>query len=107
MLLHLAPIEHEVRDERDGRWFLTRLLPYRTMEDQVAGVVLTLINITENKRAAADLEKSESRFRALVTQAKAGIVEMDLGEALYLCQRSLLRDRRERPGGVAGKGIRR
>ncbi len=78
VLLHLSSIEHEVRDERDGRWFLTRLLPYRTMDEQVAGVVLTLVNITESKRAAADLEKSESRFRALVTQAKAGIVETDL-----------------------------
>jgi two-component system CheB/CheR fusion protein len=78
VLLHLSSIEHEVRDERDGRWFLSRLLPYRTMEDQVAGVVLTLVNITETKRSAAALEKSESRFRALVTQAKAGIVETDL-----------------------------
>jgi two-component system CheB/CheR fusion protein len=78
VLLHLSLIEHEVRDERDGRWFLTRLLPYRTIDDRVAGVVLTLVNITESKRAAADLEKSESRFRALVTQAKAGIVETDL-----------------------------
>ncbi len=77
VLLNLSPIEHEIRDERDGRWFLTRLLPYRTMEDKVGGVVLTLVNITDHKRAAADLEKSESRFRALVTQAKAGIVETD------------------------------
>jgi two-component system CheB/CheR fusion protein len=78
VLLHLSSIEHEVRDERDGRWFLTRLLPYRTIEDEVAGVVLTLINITDTKQAAVDLEKSESRFRALVTQAKAGIIETDL-----------------------------
>jgi two-component system CheB/CheR fusion protein len=78
VLVHLSSIEHEVRDERDGRWFLSRLLPYRTMDDQVAGVVLTLVNISEIKRSAAALEKSESRFRALVTQAKAGIVETDL-----------------------------
>ena len=84
VLTRLSPITCEVIDESDGHCFLTRLLPYRTMEDRVAGVVLTMVDISESKRSASALRLSEaevaageSRFRALVSQAKAGIVQMD------------------------------
>ena len=30
----------------DGRWFSVRIMPYRTMEDVIAGVVITFTNIT-------------------------------------------------------------
>ena len=64
MLLNLSVIEREISDESGGRWFLTRILPYRTMEDQVAGVVLTLVDITESKRSAAALRVSEAELAA-------------------------------------------
>jgi two-component system, chemotaxis family, CheB/CheR fusion protein len=50
VLARLVPIEREV-GLADGRWFLARLLPYRTMEDRIAGIVLSFIDITERKRA--------------------------------------------------------
>ena len=85
VLTGVTPIECEINDDTAERWFLSRLLPYRTMEDRVAGVVLTLVDITESKRSAAALKLSEaelaageSRFRALVSQARAGIVQTDL-----------------------------
>ncbi|MDN8616060.1 PAS domain S-box protein [Variovorax ginsengisoli] len=46
----LIPIEREVGRD-DGSWFMARLLPYRTTEDRIAGVVLSFINITERKQA--------------------------------------------------------
>jgi two-component system CheB/CheR fusion protein len=46
----LSLVEREVRD-LDGRWFLSRLLPYRTTEDQIAGVVITCVDITARKSA--------------------------------------------------------
>lgn len=50
VLERLAPIEREVGRD-DGNWFLARLLPYRTIEDRIAGVVLSFINITQRKQA--------------------------------------------------------
>jgi two-component system, chemotaxis family, CheB/CheR fusion protein len=50
VLARLVPVEREV-GLPDGRWFLARLLPYRTMEDRIAGVVLSFIDITERKQA--------------------------------------------------------
>jgi signal transduction histidine kinase len=42
----------------DGHWYLSRLLPCRTEAGQVDGVVLTLIDITERKRAELALREA-------------------------------------------------
>ncbi len=49
---HLVPIEREV-SAAHGEWFLVRLLPYRTVDERIVGVVLTCLNITERKQAEA------------------------------------------------------
>jgi two-component system, chemotaxis family, CheB/CheR fusion protein len=50
VLERLVPIEREVGLPH-GSWFVARLLPYRTIEDHIAGVVVSFIDITERKRA--------------------------------------------------------
>jgi PAS domain S-box-containing protein len=61
-LKRLQAIEREVR-ATDGRDFLMRLLPYRTADDRIQGVVVTFVEITERKRAeaavAADLRDTQ------------------------------------------------
>lgn len=49
-VLHdLVPTEREVSS--NGSWFLARMLPYRTLEDRIDGVVLTFVDITGRKLA--------------------------------------------------------
>ena len=45
----VEPIEQEIQN-RNGRWFLLRLRPYRTLQHAIAGVVLTLLDIHEQKQ---------------------------------------------------------
>jgi PAS domain len=40
---------------RDGRWFTVRIMPYRTMDDRIDGVVITFMNITAAKTLEAKL----------------------------------------------------
>ncbi|MFN8487118.1 MAG: CheR family methyltransferase [Caldilineaceae bacterium] len=61
--------EHEVRDQ-DGRFYLLRLLPYRSLEDQIEGVVITLIEITAIKQAEQARQASEERYRLMVQNAQ-------------------------------------
>jgi two-component system CheB/CheR fusion protein len=57
VLRTLRPVERQV-ETVDGRaWYLLRILPYTTTEGVVAGVVITLADITRIKRAEADLRR--------------------------------------------------
>lgn len=40
---------------RDGRWYTVRIMPYRTSDNVIDGVVLIFINITESKRLETQL----------------------------------------------------
>ena len=44
----LKSVERELQSD-DGKWYLCRLLPYRTPNSGVEGLVVTLIDITERK----------------------------------------------------------
>lgn len=46
----------------DGRWFSVRIMPYRTMEDVIAGVVITFSNITATKVLEAELRAEIARL---------------------------------------------
>jgi chemotaxis methyl-accepting protein methylase len=47
----------------DGRWFLVRIMPYRTMDDVIGGVVITFANITAAKVLEAQLCEEISRLK--------------------------------------------
>ena len=51
---------------KDGSWYLTRLKPYRTVEDKIDGVVVTFVDIGERRRAEDAMRESESRMRIMV-----------------------------------------
>ncbi len=50
VLRTLAFKETEV-STRDGRWFMVRILPYRTLENVIDGVVITFTDATVAKRS--------------------------------------------------------
>jgi len=48
----------------NGRWFSVRIMPYRTMEDVIGGVVITFANITAAKTLEAELRAEIERLKA-------------------------------------------
>lgn len=65
VLKNLQPIEKEVKDNQ-GNTYLTRIFPYKTMEDRVEGVAILFIDITARRQMEENLRKSEMRLWALV-----------------------------------------
>jgi two-component system, chemotaxis family, CheB/CheR fusion protein len=45
---------------RDGRWFMMRIMPYRTLENMIDGVVMTFVDITVSKTLEAELRKTQA-----------------------------------------------
>ena len=69
VLEHLQTIEREVQTN-DGRWFLTRVLPYRTTDNHIEGVVLTFLDVSERRHAESMVRASEEHLRLLIDSVK-------------------------------------
>jgi two-component system CheB/CheR fusion protein len=50
----------------DGRWYTVRIMPYRTMEDVIGGVVITFADITAAKTLEAELREENARLKKLL-----------------------------------------
>lgn len=48
---------------QDQRWFTVRIMPYRTVEDKIEGLVITFIEITVAKRLEVELAAANSEER--------------------------------------------
>lgn len=57
VLRTLLPIENQVTT-LDGRWFSARIMPYRTLDNVIDGVVVTFADITAAKTLEAELRRS-------------------------------------------------
>jgi PAS domain S-box-containing protein len=73
VLEKLQSVEREVSSE-DGRDFLLRLLPYRTADDRIQGVVVTFVNITERKRA----NEAKLYLASIVESSEDSMLTVDL-----------------------------
>ena len=52
----------------DGRWFSVRIMPYRTMEDMIDGVVITFADITVSKTLEAELRKTQAGLHKQISE---------------------------------------
>ncbi|MBA2676091.1 chemotaxis protein CheB [Ramlibacter sp.] len=77
VLERLVPVEREV-GQSDGSCYLARLMPYRTVDDRIAGVVFTFIDISERRRA----EGTRLWLSAVVTSTPDAIVSFALDQTI-------------------------
>lgn len=77
VLEDLVPREKEIRGQ-DDRWYLRRVLPYRTQSDAIEGVVITFTDISDLKQAAMASRESEQRLDLALGTLNGGIWDMEL-----------------------------
>lgn len=61
---------------KDGRWFLVRIMPYRTLDDRIEGLVITFINISDLKQTEIKLHETEQIKRLLINSSSEVIIEL-------------------------------
>ena len=59
----------------DGRWFTVRIMPYRTHDDRIDGVVITFADITVAKTLEAKLREKHAALVTQVAEQSAKTVE--------------------------------
>jgi two-component system CheB/CheR fusion protein len=55
VILSLISVERAT-ESKDNRWFNVRIMPYRTLDDRIDGLVITFTDITLAKKLEAEVE---------------------------------------------------
>ncbi|MCB2178232.1 MAG: PAS domain S-box protein, partial [Actinomycetales bacterium] len=61
---------------KDGRWFSIRIMPYRTYDDRIDGLVITFINISELKMVEENLKKINQENRLFIDTSSRVILKL-------------------------------
>ncbi len=61
----------------DGRWFSTRILPYRTKENVIDGVVITFIDVTDRKCAVEQMRAAKNLAEGIVETVQVPLLVLD------------------------------
>jgi two-component system CheB/CheR fusion protein len=59
VLRTLTPMKKEI-PATDGRWYAVRIIPYRTRESMIDGLVLTFHDVSDTRKIAAELEACQT-----------------------------------------------
>ena len=81
VLKTLDKIELEVTDDKN-KFYKMRVLPYRTTNNVIAGVVITFEDITNIKVTEAALKDSEHRYKSLFDNCPFTVLEVDASELI-------------------------
>src|SRR5580692_9095160 len=71
-----VPPNREVEAD-NGAWYTRRILPYRTQETEVAGVVITFADISERKTAERAIEAARSYSDSIINTIRQPLVVLD------------------------------
>ena len=75
----LRTLEGRERELRatSGRWFMMRMLPFRTVDNVIDGVVLTFVDVSERKRAETVTEEARHFAEAIVATIRGPLLILD------------------------------
>lgn len=74
----LVPAEREIHVVEDDSTFLARILPYRTADDRIDGVVISFVDISDLKRTSEALQQRDILLGVAQEAAMAGVWTLDL-----------------------------
>jgi two-component system CheB/CheR fusion protein len=100
----LVPREREMRTA-GGTSYLTRIQPYRTLDDVIDGVVLTFTDISKHIGTEAAAREARELAEGIVDTLREPLVVLDSALKVVSASRSFYRDFRVTPEEVVGRPI--
>lgn len=76
VLMQLPVLATEVVSST-GRWYLRRMLPYRTLDNRISGVVITFLDVTESNLARDASTEARIFAQAIVETVRQPLLVMD------------------------------
>ena len=104
MLGGSAPLVREI--ERGKRaWYMRRVLPYRTQDDRVEGVVVTYSDISETKAAESAIEAARAYSDGIVDTVRQPLAVLDAELRVISASRSFYRSFSVKPEETVGRQL--
>lgn len=60
----------------DGRWYTVRIMPYRTLEDKIDGVVITFTDVTTAKKLEMELRRVNELIEAKIAEGAKELIDV-------------------------------
>ena len=76
VLRNLAVIEALVTGPT-GRWYMRRMLPYRTLDNRIAGVVITFLDMTDSKKAHDAEDEARIYAQTIIETMRQPLLVLD------------------------------
>ncbi len=98
----MTPKEVEVQDAA-GRWYALRIRPYRTVDHQIDGAVVVLVDLHDLKTVAAGLAATREYASALVATVRHPLVVLDGSLRLRTANKAFYREFGLAPAEAEGR----
>jgi two-component system, chemotaxis family, CheB/CheR fusion protein len=92
-------------ETREGGWFALRILPYRTRENVIAGVVLTFTDITRIKHLGQQLQVALDYAQGIIETVREPIMVLNSGLKVQSANRSFYQTFQTTPPSTEGRLI--
>ncbi len=100
----LIPYEREVRSA-GGDWYLTRIQPYRTLDNVIDGVVITLSNISARVAAEQAEQEGHDIAESIVEVVDKPMLVLDGAFTVIFASNSFHRDFKLSPAETRGRSV--
>ena len=104
VLTTLQTKETEI-ENREGGWFIMRIIPYRTRENVIDGVVLTFTDITRLKHLGDQLQEALNYAQGIVETVREPLIVLDGNLKVQSANKSFYQTFRTTPPETEGRLI--
>jgi two-component system, chemotaxis family, CheB/CheR fusion protein len=104
VLTRFAPVGREIMAENDA-WYIRRVLPYRTQDNQIEGVVITFADISEMKAAEREIQAARAYSDSIIDTTRQPLVVLDDRLCIVSANRSFYRTFAVEEAKAAGKPL--